>query len=196
MEQFSGFHARALRAIGQDLADLLPDSMTIEPDGDSFLVHGICNRARLENQKTNGGWSSLRKMGAMLRAGIIRPPMGEPDLDLTPFKRSYNAADIDRLDARGNQRRYDAGGLPEIYSLAERLRTIGKVIDGHNGRLGKIFKDLHHIIFEYQDGENQFRKVELDNTQLYRLQRRYTSERSDNIPIDPSDQSNPLQKSP
>ena len=196
MEQFSGFHARALRAIGQDLADLLPDSMTIEPDGDSFLVHGICNRARLESQQANGGWSSLRKMGAMLRAGIIRPPMGEPDLDLTPFTRSYKAVDIDRLDARGNRRRYDAGGLPEIYSLAERLRTIGKVIDGHNGRLGKIFKDLHHIIFEYQDGENQLRKVELDNTQLYRLQRRYTSERSDNIPIDPSDQSNPLQKSP
>ena len=196
MEQFTGFHARALRAIGQDLADLLPDSINIEPDGDSFLVHGICNRARLESQQAHGGWSSLRKMGAMLRAGIIRPPMGEPDLDLTPFTRSYNAADIDRLDARGNQCRYDAGGLPEIYSLAERLRTIGKVIDGHNGRLGKIFKDLHHIIFEYQDGEDQLRKVELDNTQLYRLQRRYTSERSDNIPIDFSDQSSPLQKSP
>lgn len=196
MEQFSGFHARALRAIGQDLADLLPDSMTIEPDGDSFLVHGICNRARLQSQQANGGWSSLRKMGAMLRAGIIRPPIGEPDLDLTPFTRSYNAADIDRLDARGNQRRYDTGGLPEIYSLAERLRTIGKVIDSQNGRLGKIFKDLHHIIFEYQDGEDQLRKVELDNTQLYRLQRRYTSERSDNLPIDFSDQSSPLQKSP
>ena len=196
MEQFSGYHARALRAIGQDLADLLPDSMTIEPDGDGFLVHGMCNRARLENQQSNGGWSSLRKMGAMLRDGIIRPPMGEPDLDLTPFRRSYNAADIDRLDARGNQRRFGAGGIPEIYSLAERLRTIGKVIDGHNGRLGKIFKDLHHIIFEYQDGDDRLRKVELDNTQLYRLQRRYTSERSDNIPIEVSGESSPLQKSP
>ena len=195
MEHFFGFHARALRAIGQDLADLLPDSMTIEPDGDSFLVHGMCNRARLESQQSNGGWTSLRKMGAMLRAGIIRPPMGEPDLDLTPFTRSYNAADIDRLDSHGNQRRYGTGGLPEIYSLAERLRTIGKVIDGHNGRLGKIFKDLHHIIFEYRDGDDQPRKVELDNTQLYRLQRRYTSERNENIPIDLSDESSALQKS-
>ena len=195
MEHFFGYHARALRAIGQDLSDLLPDSMTIEPDGDSFLVHGMCNRARLESQQANGGWSSLRKMGAMLRAGIIRPPMGEPDLDLTPFTRSYNAADIDRLDARGNQRRYDTGGLPEIYSLAERLRAIGKVIDGHNGRLGKIFKDLHHIIFEYRDVNDQPRRVELDNTQLYRLQRRYTSERNENIPIDLSDESSALQKS-
>lgn len=194
MEQFFGYHARALRAIGQDLADLLPDSMTIEPDGDSFIVHGICNRARLENQQSNGGWNGLRKISAKLRAGIMRPPMGEPDLDLTPFTRSYQAADIERLDAHGNQRRYGPGGLPEIYSLAERLRTIGKVIDGHNGRLGKIFKDLHHIIFEYRDGDDKLRKVELDNTQLYRLQRRYTGERSDNMAIEFNDESGPLEK--
>jgi hypothetical protein len=196
MEQFIGYHARALRAIGQDLADLLPDSMTIEPDGDCFLVHGMCNRARLESQEASGGWNSLRKMGAKLRSGIIRPPIGEPDLDLAPFTRSYNAADIDRLDARGNQRRYGNGGLPEIYSLAERLRTIGKVIDGHNGRLGKIFKDLHHIIFEYRDGDSQPRRVELDNTQLYRLQRRYTSERSDNLPVELGVDDARLEKSP
>lgn len=196
MEHFFGYHARALRAIGQDLSDLLPDSMTIEPDGDSFLVHGMCNRARLESQQSNGGWRNLRKVGAKLRAGIIRPPRGEPDLDLTPFTRSYNAADIDRLDAHGNQRRFGAAGIPEIYSLAERLRTIGKVIDGHNGRLAKIFKDLHHIIFEYRDGDDQPRKIELDNTQLYRLQRRYTGERSDNIPLELSGENSSLQKSP
>src|SRR5215510_16044086 len=101
MQDFVGYHARALRAIGQDLADLLPDSLTIEPNGDSFLVHGMCNRARLESQQASGTWDNLRKMSAKLRAGMIRPPIGEPDLDLTPFTRSYNAADIDRLDARG-----------------------------------------------------------------------------------------------
>jgi len=194
MEHFTGYHARAFRAIGQDLADLLPDSMTIEPDGDKFLVHGMCNRARLESQESNGGWNTLRKVGAKLRAGIMRPPIGEPELDLTPFTRSYQAEDIERLDARGNQNRYGAGGLPEIYSLAERLRTIGKVIDGHQGRLGKIFKDLHHIVFEYRDSDDNLRKVELDNTQLYRLQRRYTSERSEYISIDLSDENIPLEK--
>ncbi len=194
MEQFFGYHARALRAIGQDLADLLPDSMTIEPDGDSFIVHGICNRARLESQRSNGGWKRLRKIGAKLRAGIMRPPIGEPDLDLAPFTRSYESTDIERLDTRGNQRRYGPGGLPEIYSLAERLRTIGKVIDGHNGRLIKIFKDLHHIIFEYRDGDDKLHKVELDNTQLYRLQRRYTSERSDNISMELGSESISVEK--
>ena len=194
MEHLGEYHARAFRAIGQDLADLLPDSMTIEPDGDRFLVHGMCNRARLESQASNGGWNSLRKMGAKLRVGIMRPPVGEPELDLTPFTRSYQAADIDRLDEQGNQNRNDVGGLPEIYSLAERLRTIGKVIDGHKGRLGKIFKDLHHIVFEYRDSDDNLRKVELDNTELYRLQRRYTSERSEDISIEFSNQSTPLEK--
>ena len=153
------------------------------------------NRARLDSQASNGERMSLRKIGAKLRAGILRPPRGEPDLDLTKFTRSYNAADIDRLDARGNQRRFGAGGIPEIYSLAERLRTIGKVIDGHDGRLIKVFKDLHRILFEYRDSDDNLRKVELDNTELYRLQRRYTSERSEDIQSESSEASRALPRS-
>ena len=195
MVELSGYHARALRAIGQDVADLLPESLTIEPDGDNFIAHGMCNRARLDSQASNGERMSLRKIGAKLRAGILRPPRGEPDLDLTKFTRSYNAADIDRLDARGNQRRFGAGGIPEIYSLAERLRTIGKVIDGHDGRLIKVFKDLHRILFEYRDSDDNLRKVELDNTELYRLQRRYTSERSEDIQSESSEASRALPRS-
>jgi len=180
-EQISGYHARALRAIGQDLADLLPEHLTIEPNGDDFTAHGMCSRARLMSQESHGAWAGLRNIGAKLRAGILRPQLGEPDLDLAPFTRRYNAADIDRLDERGNRRRAGAGGIPEIYTLGERLRTIGKVIDEHHGRLVTIFKDLHHIVFEYRDGEGNARKVELDNTELYRLQRSHASERNDTL---------------
>jgi len=178
MEQIPGYYARALRSIGQDLSDLLPESVTIEPAGDDFVAHGMCNRGRLEALDSTG-WGGLKKFGAKLRAEILKPPAGEPDLDLVAFSRSYNAESIDHLDKRGNQRRVGAGGIPEIYSLAERLRTIGKVIDGHNGRLGKIYKDLHHIVFDYRDADTNLHKVELDNTELYRLQRRYTTERTD-----------------
>jgi hypothetical protein len=174
MEQFTGYHARALRAIGQDLADLLPENVTIEPAGDTFSAHGMCSRRRLESAEATG----LKKIGAKLRDGILKHPAGEPDLDLAPFSRNYDAHTIDELDEQGNRRRIGTGGIPEIYSLAERLRTIGKVIDGHNGQLIRIYKDLHQINFEYRDGEGNPRKVELDNTQLYRLQRRYTDERS------------------
>ncbi len=182
MEQFPGYHARALRAIGQDLSELLPESVTIEPEGDDFIAQGLCNRGRLENLES-AGWGGLRKFGAKLRAEILKPNTREPDLDLVPFSRSYNAESIDHLDKRGNRRRVGAGGIPEIYSLAERLRTIGKVIDGQNGQLVKIYKDLHHIIFEYRDADIHLHKVELDNTELYRLQRSYTTERTDDREI-------------
>jgi hypothetical protein len=191
MEQFAGYHARALRAIGQDLADLLPENVTIEPAGDSFNAHGMCSRRRLENSESTG----LRKIGIKLRAGIFKHPPGEPDLDLAPFVRNYDADVIDQLDEQGNRRRIGAGGMPAIYSLGERLRTIGKVIDGHNGQLIRIYKDLHSINFEYYDGDGNSHKVELDNTQLYRLQRRYTDERNFELENEFNDDGRSLPKS-
>ena len=195
MEAKYGYFARALRAIGQDLADLLPDSLTIQPDGADFVVHGMCNRSRLETRQSESSWSGLRKLSARLRARILKPPMGEPNLDLAPFTQGYNAADIDRLDRRGNRRRFDVGGLPEIYSLGERLRTIGKVIDSGDGELVRIHKDLHHIVCEFRDGDAKLRKIELDNTQLYRLQRSYASERNDSMQMEPSQDNSTLAKS-
>ena len=177
-ETFRGFHARALRAIGQDIADLLPDSLAIEPSGEDFIAHGMCNRTRLEGWDADQTISGLRKLGAKLRAGMLKPSAREPDLDLAPFNRTYHPVDIDRLDQRGNQQRAGTG-IPEIYSLGERLRTIGKLVDSQNGSIIRIFKDLHHIIFEYRDGDGNPRKVDLDNTEIYRLQRSHTTERSD-----------------
>lgn len=178
-EPGNGFHARALRAIGQDLSDLLPESLAIEPSGEDFIAVGMCSRARLESLDSGQAMTGLRKFSAKLRAGVLKPSPREPDLDLAPFKRTYRHVDIDRLDDLGNQRRIGVGGIPEIYSLAERLRTIGKLVDGHKGRIIRIFKDLHHVIFEYRDGDGNPRKVELDNTELYRLQRSHTGNRSD-----------------
>ncbi|MSP37072.1 MAG: hypothetical protein EXR70_01100 [Deltaproteobacteria bacterium] len=174
MEQFPGYYARALRAIGQDLSDLLPESVTIEPEGDDFIARGMCNRTRLEALESSG-WAGLRRLGAKL----LNHHTPEADLDLVPFSRSYNAESIDEIYKRGNQCRVGDGGMPEIYSLGERLRTIGKVIDSHLGRLVKIYKDLHHVVFEYCDTDITPHKVELDNTELYRLQSGYTTERSD-----------------
>ena len=69
-------------------------------------------------------------------------------------------------------------GVPDVYTLGERLRTIGKVIDARQGRIVRVFKDLHQIVFEYWDADGQSRKEELDNTELYQLQQRYAAERT------------------
>jgi hypothetical protein len=146
IEQTSGFHARALRVIGQDLADLMPENLAIELHGNEFVANGLCTKSRIKDQSSTTPWGSLKK----------------------PF---------DRLDRQGTNRRGVANGLPDIYTLGERLRTIGKVIDAHNGRIVRIFKDLYQIIFEYQDAQGSSRKEEMSNTELYQLQQRYAASR-------------------
>jgi len=46
----------------------------------------------------------------------------------------------------------------------------------------RIFKDLHQVIFEYQDANGAARKEELNNTELYQLQQRYAAERGGTNP--------------
>jgi hypothetical protein len=175
MEQTSGFYARALRVIGQDLAGLIPENLAIELRGDDFVANGLCAKSRMEEQSSSS-WTGVKKLVDRV-TDIIRVPNHEPDLEFVQFSRTYNINDIDRLDEQGTKYRGDDTGMPDIYSLGERLRTIGKVIDAQNGRVVKIFKDLHQIMFEYQDSDGQSRKEELSNTELYQLQQRYASGR-------------------
>jgi hypothetical protein len=42
----------------------------------------------------------------------------------------------------------------------------------------RLFKDLHQVVFEYQDTDGKARKQELNNTELYQLQQRYATERT------------------
>jgi hypothetical protein len=176
MEQTSGFYARALRVIGQDLAGLIPESLAIELRGNDFVANGLCAKSRMEEQNSTS-WTGMKKLVDRV-SDIIRVPNHEPDLEFVAFRRIYNPNDIERLDSQESDRRGDDSGMPDIYSLGERLRTIGKVIDAQNGHVVKIFKDLHQIIFEYQDGEGKSRKEELSNTELYQLQQRYAAGRS------------------
>ena len=176
MEQTSGFYARALRVIGQDLAALLPENLAIELHGEDFVANGLCAKGRVEEQ-AGSAWTGVKKL--VDRVGdIIRVQNHEPNLEFVPFSRTYKLDDIERLDREQSNHRGDDTGLPDIYSLGERLRTIGKVIDAQNGRVVKIFKDLHQIMFEYRDSEGNSRKEELSNTELYQLQQRYAAGRS------------------
>jgi hypothetical protein len=175
MEQTTGFYARALRVIGQDLAVLVPENLAIELHGDDFVANGLCAKSRIQEQAISP-WTGVKKLVDRV-SDIIRVPNPEPDLEFVPFSRTYSVHDIDRLDQKKSDHRGDDVGMPDIYSLGERLRTIGKVIDAQNGRAVKISKDLHQIIFEYQNADGQARKEELSNTELYQLQQRYAAGR-------------------
>jgi len=181
IEQAPGYYARALRVIGQDLADLFPENLAIELHGDSFVANGMCTKNRIEENNAATAWASLKRLSGRLMTEIFRTRSGEPDLEFVPFSRTYDARDIDRLDTQGTKNR-NSTGMPDIYSLGERLRTIGKVIDAHHGHIVRIFKDLHQVIFEYKDANGAARKEELNNTELYQLQQRYAAERGGTNP--------------
>jgi hypothetical protein len=184
MEQTTGFYARALRVIGQDLAAFLPENLAIEFHGEDFVANGLCAKSRMPERTSS--WTGVKKLVDRM-SEIIRVPKHEPDLEFVPFTRTYSPHDIERLDHQKIDHRGAEGGMPDIYSLGERLRTIGKVIDAQNGRAVKIFKDLHQIIFEYQDADGKPRKEELSNTELYQLQQRYASGRSGSNEPKPSE---------
>jgi hypothetical protein len=176
VRQTSGFHARALRVIGQDLAGLVPENIAIELHGDSFVAHGLCSKNRVDDRVSPLSLCAVKKFFIRM-AGMLRPLSHEPDLEFVPFTRTYKISDLEHLDESATARRGNRDGIPDIYTLGERLRTIGKVIDGHNGRVIRVFKDLHQIVFEYLDGNGQSRKEELNNTELYQLQQSYTAGR-------------------
>lgn len=176
-EQAHGYYARALRVIGQDLADLFPEKLTIEVRGDSFVATGTCAKSRVQECAALTTWAGLQARGRKWLKTILGVPRrGEPELEFVPFDRIYTSQDIERLDAVGTRHRNHAG-MPDIYTLGERLRTIGKVIDAHNGRAIRIAKDLHQVVFEYRDLSGAIRKEVLNNTELYQLQQRYAAER-------------------
>ena len=176
LQQTSGFHARALRVIGQDLAALVPENIAIELQDDSFVAHGLCAKNRMEQRESSYSLCAVTKFFKRL-ASMLQQPSREPDLEFVPFTRTYKFSDLENLDDHAIARRGNPEGMPDIYTLGERLRTIGKVIDGHNGRVIRIFKDLHQIVFEYRDGNGQPRKEELNNTELYQLQQSYAARR-------------------
>ena len=102
--------------------------MTIEPDGDNVVVCGRCSKSRLQGQESKKPWAGVKRIGAKL-AEVVLKPAPEPELDFVSFTRTYSPTDIDQFDQQASQRRTKADHVPDIYTLGERLRTIGKVID-------------------------------------------------------------------
>ena len=168
-------YARALRVIGQDLADLFPERVEIETAGDSFLV---CGKGRGKSQRMvrNGGVTVLG-LKKLLRRNSAADAV-DTSLSIIHFTRSYTAEDINLLEERGTFHRKTSGDCkPDLYSLSERLRMIGRIVDANGGRLTKLFKDGNTIVFHYQDKDGESHRAEFSNLTLYKLQQQYYSQR-------------------
>jgi hypothetical protein len=176
------FYARALRAIGQDLSPLFPQCLEITAEAMTFEVAGrYVPRDAGEKAKDIDLLGRLRKK---LSGGSSAAAPTESSAGLVAFSRTYTPADIDRLDELRSNQRGDGNTTPDIYSLGEILRMVGRIIDSDGKRLHKLSRDNYGVRFEYEDAAGEIHKDELSSLQLYKLQQQYYGERGTFVPID------------
>ena len=180
-----GAYARALRAIGQDLADLFPESVDIQVDGEKFIVRGECSRDRLAAKQPKPQRQGLKDFWADLLARDVSARAGPAKAATVPFERSYSPQDINHIDEAGMRRRFGAGKIPDIRSLAEILRTVGRLVDGQSGQLMTIHKDARRIVFKYSDGAGKSHNDMMTIPDLYKLQKNFYQKRAAPVGLDP-----------
>ena len=164
-------YARALRVIGQDLADLFPETLTIEMSGDNFVAQGY-GRAEISTPKDN----EQRRRSRTIWAKWSRPsPKAEPSG--SAFERPYTPDEIDRLNEIGRSRRTHTAQRPDLYSLAERLRMIGRILDEKNGQLLTLSHNGNSVTFKYRDTQGEIHSEAYSTLTLYKLQHQYYSGR-------------------
>jgi len=159
-------HGWALRAIGQDLADVLPIDLQIEFNGRTYIARG---------HGKVGGSRPARKRGAIGRL-LTKLKRGDrkdtPNEQKTvPFERSYSLAAIHSLAEQGKSRRRNSPLPPDINILGERLRAIGKMIESESGQFIKLAMDGYRVAFKYRDAKGEIHEEECTTAALYRSQK-------------------------
>jgi hypothetical protein len=166
-------YGRALRVMGQDLTNLFPKILEIDTDGMTFEARGESHPNPFERIKE----PVFKKVWSGLFHGKVvadsHPTQSEP----TRFVRSYNPAEIDRLDQLHSAARTGNLQKADLYSLAERLRIMGAIVDSRNGRLKQLRKEDDRLSVEYWDQQGNLQVAKLTTVIMYRNQRRYKLQR-------------------
>jgi hypothetical protein len=166
-------YGRALRVMGQDLTNLFPKVLEIDTDGMSFEARGESHSNPFERIKEpvfKKVWSGLFHRKAVADS---RPTQPEP----TRFVRSYNPAEIDRLDRLHSAARTGNLQKADMYSLAERLRIMGAIVDSRNGHFKQLRKEDDRLSVEYWDQDGNLQAAKLTTVIMYRNQRRHKLQR-------------------
>ena len=145
-----GSFAVALRAIGQDLTPLLPQTFEIFFDKEAFMARGVA----------------------------LRSAPGQTHNKTAAFERRYTAEDIYRIDRQGRHKQKGSANKPDAASLPESLRTIGRVVDAKSGRFVRLVKDERKISFEYLDAAGAPQRDESHSLTAYQEQQKAIAERT------------------
>ncbi len=183
------FYARALRAIGQDLSNLFPQFLEITNSGTNFHVAGRYVPRSASGKKAQPDGNLLGKIRTKLLRDQPGISTGEESSRAVDFSHSYSLADINQIDDVESSRRIGPHTAPDIYSLGEMLRMVGRIVDFEGKRLIGLRKDARSITFEFEKIDGQKRKCELSSLQFYKLQREYYADRGTYVPVDKWDNS-------
>ena len=159
-------YSRALRAIGQDLTDLFPKLLEIEIDGSNFIARGRSHPNPFHQHRNftcKNFWQKL-----IGRKAEAEPVAFEPAA--LSFHRTYTVADIERLDRLYTANRSGQLGRPDSYSLAERLRVMGGIVNSRKGRLKQLRKNGDQLFVDYWGENGQLRTAKLTTVIMYRNQ--------------------------
>ncbi len=154
-------YARALRAIGQDLTQLFPKVLEIDTDGADFHARGQSHPNPFDRVKDGAFMSAWKKL-------FGRNSKVEPSAPEASFARSYSPEDIDRLDVLYATHRSGQPRRPDNYSLAERLRAMGGIVNSRNGRLKQLRKMADQLSVDYWDKDGKLQTAKLTTVILYR----------------------------
>src|SRR5262245_9558140 len=93
-----GAYARALRAIGQDLADLFPTSIEIRFFGGKYVIRGECSKDRLAAKQPKPQRQGLKDFCTDMLARDVSTLTRQAQSAIVPFERTYGPEDIDQID--------------------------------------------------------------------------------------------------
>src|SRR5689334_10554739 len=145
-----GSFAVALRAIGQDLEPLLPQTFEIRFEQEAFAVHGVA----------------------------LRSAPNATENKAARFERHYTAEQVYRLDRAGRHRQTGHVKKPDAASLPEALRTVGRVVDAKSGRLVRVVKEERKFAFDYFDAAGAAQHEESSSLTAYQEQQKAIAERT------------------
>jgi hypothetical protein len=178
-----GYYAQALRVIGQDVAELFPQHVEIECRENSFEVRVRCERKRAEKKfPPQADKPGLKNTLHKLANYRLDKPSAEELIANVAL--TYGPEEITRLNDIGLHRRSQVGKIPDINTLGESLRTIGRIVDAENGRLIRILKDQRRVVFDYVDKSGATRKIEMTRSELFKAQQSFYDKRSGSTSLD------------
>lgn len=157
-------YSRILRAIGQDLADLFPKVLQIETDGTHFVARGQSHRNPFQQVKKSTYKNIWRHL-------LGKHSKGEPvsvEAAAPGFTRSYTPEEIENIDRLYRAHRTEQNGRPDSYSLAERLRVMGGIVDSRQGRFKCLRKNRDNLFIEYWDQNGAVQSAKLTTIIMYR----------------------------